>query len=55
MQEMNGRIKGIEENIGTFVYHDLGMPFLSPIINLTIGMDDFDYVSFLNSAIKELS
>lgn len=27
--------------VGTFIYHDLGMPFLSPTINLTIGMDDF--------------
>ncbi len=26
---------------GTFIYHDMGLPFLSPTINLTIGMQDF--------------
>lgn len=26
---------------GTFMYHDMGLPFLSPTINLTIGMNDF--------------
>ncbi len=26
---------------GTFIYHDLGLPFTSPTINLTIEMDDF--------------
>ena len=26
---------------GTMMYHDLGLPFLSPTINLTIGMNDF--------------
>lgn len=26
---------------GTFMYYDLGLPFLSPTINLTIGMSDF--------------
>lgn len=26
---------------GTFMYHDLGLPFLSPTINLTIQMEDF--------------
>lgn len=26
---------------GTFMYYDLGLPFLSPTINLTIGMEDF--------------
>lgn len=26
---------------GTFVYYDLGHPFMSPTINLTIGMNDF--------------
>lgn len=26
---------------GTFMYYDLGLPFLSPTINLTIGMNDF--------------
>lgn len=26
---------------GTFIYHDMGIPFLSPTINLTIGMNDF--------------
>lgn len=27
--------------VGTVIYHDLGLPFLSPTINLTIGMNDF--------------
>lgn len=27
--------------VGTFIYYDLGMRFLSPTINLTIGMNDF--------------
>lgn len=27
--------------VGTFIYYDLGIPFLSPTINLTIGMNDF--------------
>lgn len=27
--------------VGTIIYHDLGVPFLSPTINLTIGMNDF--------------
>lgn len=27
--------------IGTFIYYDLGLQFLSPTINLTIGMNDF--------------
>lgn len=27
--------------VGTIMYHDLGIPFLSPTINLTIGMNDF--------------
>lgn len=27
--------------VGTIMYHDLGVPFLSPTINLTIGMNDF--------------
>lgn len=26
---------------GTFVYYDMGLPYLSPTINLTIRMDDF--------------
>lgn len=26
---------------GTFMYHDMGLPFLSPTINLTIEMNDF--------------
>ena len=26
---------------GTMMYHDLGLPFLSPTINLNIGMEDF--------------
>lgn len=26
---------------GTFIYHDMGLPFLSPTINLSMGMDDF--------------
>ena len=26
--------------VGAVIYHDLGMPFLSPTINLTIGMND---------------
>lgn len=26
---------------GTIMYYDLGLPFLSPTINLTIGMNDF--------------
>lgn len=26
---------------GTFMYHDMELPFLSPTINLTIGMNDF--------------
>ncbi len=27
--------------VGTIIYHDLDLPFLSPTINLTIEMDDF--------------
>lgn len=27
--------------VGTIMYHDLGIPFFSPTINLTIGMNDF--------------
>ncbi len=27
--------------VRTIMYHDLGVPFLSPTINLSIGMDDF--------------
>lgn len=27
--------------VGTFIYCDLGLPYLSPTINLSIGMDDF--------------
>ncbi len=27
--------------VGTFIYRDLGLPYLSPTINLSIGMDDF--------------
>lgn len=27
--------------VGTVIYYDLGLPFLSPTINLTIGMNDF--------------
>ncbi len=27
--------------VGTIMYHDLGMPFLSPTINLAMGMQDF--------------
>lgn len=27
--------------VGAFIYHDLGLPFLSPTINLTIKMEDF--------------
>lgn len=27
--------------VGTMIYHDLNMPFFSPTINLTIGMNDF--------------
>lgn len=27
--------------VGTIIYYDLGLPFLSPTINLTIGMNDF--------------
>lgn len=27
--------------VGTIIYHDLDIPFLSPTINLTIEMDDF--------------
>lgn len=27
--------------VGTFIYYDLGLPFHSPTINLTIGMNDF--------------
>lgn len=26
---------------GAFVYHDLAMPYLTPTVNLTIGMNDF--------------
>lgn len=26
---------------GTFVYYDMGLPYLSPTINLSMGMDDF--------------
>lgn len=32
--------------IGTFIYHDLGLPFLSPTINLTVSHRDF--MKFLN-------
>ena len=27
--------------VGTIIYHDLNLPFLSPTINLTIEMNDF--------------
>lgn len=27
--------------VGTFIYRDLGLPYLSPTVNLSIGMDDF--------------
>lgn len=27
--------------VGTIIYHDLNLPFLSPTINLTMGMEDF--------------
>ena len=33
--------------VGTIIYHDMGLPFLTPTINLT---DTFDYITFLNNA-----
>ena len=26
---------------GTFIYYDMGLPYLSPTINLSMGMNDF--------------
>ena len=38
----NSRFSIIASNcVGSIIYHDLGLPFLSPTISLTIGMDDF--------------
>lgn len=41
-QLINSDFSIISSNcIGTFMYKDLGLPYLSPTINLSIGMNDF--------------
>ncbi len=45
---------------GTFMYYDMNLPFLSPTINLTIGMEDFvkmleNLEWYLQQDIEELS
>lgn len=45
--------------IGAFIYHDLAMPYLTPTVNLTIGMNEFvnmvrDLKRYMQSEIVEL-
>lgn len=47
LEEKKARLRNFDFSIissncnGAFMYYDLGLPYLSPTVNLTIGMNDF--------------
>ncbi len=47
LEEKKARLRKFDFSIvssncnGTFMYYDLGLPYRSPTVNLTIGMNDF--------------